>query len=137
MAAIATTSYIFWKGTGIGWDILLILIPAGLMTDGLIHSYFIVNHSRKAPSKTRAIIYGFDVLFPFIWTAAFTIAGLMPVATIAIFLSLAIAIGCTKTMMHSIEGGFAMIGDMDQRTSNLQSIFLVLLSLAFIVEKFV
>ena len=61
----------------------------------------------------------------------------MPLATIIIFLTLPVAIGCAKTMMTSIEGGAGIIADLDVRTANLQLMFSVLLTTAFIVGKFI
>ena len=61
--------------------------------------------------------------------------GLMPLSTIAIFLTLPVAMGCSRTMMKSIKGGAGIIADLDVRTANLQLIFSALLSLALVLDK--
>ena len=61
----------------------------------------------------------------------------MPLTTIIVFLTLPVAIACAQTMKNSIEGGVGVIADLDVRTANLQLIFSVLLTAAFIIGKFI
>lgn len=133
--------------TGIvDWGVLWIALPVGLITDGILHS----NNTRdmvpdkRAEIKTlamglgakaSAIMYGFEVLFPFAWIAVCSIMGIMPLSTIVIFLTLPVAMGCTQTMMKSVKGGCSIIADLDVRTANLQLMFSVLLSAALIASK--
>lgn len=133
--------------TGIvDWSVLWIALPVGLITDGILHS----NNTRdmvpdkRAEIKTlamglgvkaSAVMYGFEVLFPFVWIAVCSILGIMPLSTIIIFLTLPVALGCSQTMMKSINGGSSIIADLDVRTANLQLMFSVLLSAALIVSK--
>ena len=79
----------------------------------------------------------FEVIFPYAWIAVCSIAGLMPLSTIVIFLTLPVAMGCSRTMMKSINGGSDIIADLDVRTANLQLLFSALLSVALIVDKFI
>ena len=60
----------------------------------------------------------------------------MPVATVVVFMSLPVAIGCAQTMKNSVEGGTKMIADLDVRTANLQLVFSLLLTAAFVVARF-
>lgn len=132
----------------IAWSVLWIAVPVGLITDGILHS----NNTRDIASdrvarirtmamglgeKVSAWVYSFEVLFPFAWVAICSIIGLMPLSTIMIFLTLPIAMGCSRTMMKSIKGGVGIIADLDVRTANLQLIFSALLSLALIIDKFI
>lgn len=132
----------------IDWDVLWIALPVGLITDGILHS----NNTRDMLTDRRAGIttmamglgsrfsawlYGFEMIFPFVWVGVCSILGIMPLATIIIFLTLPVALGCAKTMMTSIEGGAGIIADLDVRTANLQLMFSVLLTTAFIVGKFI
>lgn len=132
----------------IAWSVLWIAVPVGLITDGILHS----NNTRDIASdrvarirtmamglgeKVSAWVYSFEVLFPFVWVAICSIIGLMPLSTIMIFLTLPIAMGCSRTMMKSIKGGVGIIADLDVRTANLQLIFSALLSLALIIDKFI
>ena len=133
--------------TGIvDWSVLWIALPVGLITDGILHS----NNTRdmvpdkRAEIKTlamglgakaSAIMYGFEVLFPFAWIAVCSIMGIMPLSTIVIFLTLPVAMGCSQTMMKSVKSGCSIIADLDVRTANLQLMFSVLLSAALIASK--
>ena len=130
----------------VDWSVLWIAVPVGLITDGILHS----NNTRdmvpdkRAEIKTlamglgkkaSAVMYGFEVLFPFVWIAVCSILGIMPLSTIVIFLTLPVAMGCSQTMMKSVKGGMSIIADLDVRTANLQLMFSVLLSAALIASK--
>lgn len=132
----------------IEWSVLWIALPVGLITDGILHS----NNTRDVltdkragittmamglGSKLSALLYGFEVIFPFIWIGVCSIAGIMPLTTLAIFLTLPVAIACAQTMKHSLTGGAGVIADLDVRTANLQLMFSVLLTLALVVGKFI
>lgn len=132
----------------IDWSVLWIALPVGLITDGILHS----NNTRDVitdrragittmamglGSKLSAWLYGFEVIFPFIWVGVCSIIGIMPLTTLAIFLTLPVAIACAQTMMHSLTGGAGVIADLDVRTANLQLMFSALLTIAFIVGKFI
>jgi len=140
------TSY---AATGvIDWNVLLVALPVGLITDGILHS----NNSRDVVTDRRAGIttmamsmgpeksvwlFGFEMLFPYIWVAALSMAGLLPLHTVVIFLTLPIAIGNARTMVKSLRAGSEIIADLDVRTANLQLLFSVLLAVAFFVAKFI
>lgn len=132
----------------IDWSVLWIALPVGLITDGILHS----NNTRDVitdrragittmamglGSKLSAWLYGFEVIFPFIWVGVCSIIGIMPLTTLAIFLTLPVAIACAQTMMHSLTGGAGVIADLDVRTANLQLMFSALLTIAFIAGKFI
>ena len=147
-AFLPTIGTSFVTTGAIDWSVLLIALPVGLITDGILHS----NNTRDTLTdrragiktmamglghKASAILYGFEVIFPYVWIGVLSIMGLMPITTIVIFLTLAVAIGCAKAMMHSLEGGSGVIADLDVRTANLQLMFSALLTVAFIVAKFI
>lgn len=130
----------------VDWSMLWAAVPVGLITDAILHA----NNTRdiatdsvaqirtlalKVGHKGAARIYSFEVVFPFAWIAICSIAGLMPLSTIIIFLTLPVAMGCSRTIMKSIKGGTAIIADLDVRTSNLQLMFSLLLTLAMIIDK--
>ena len=131
----------------IDWSVLWIALPVGLITDGILHS----NNTRdimtdkRAGIKTMAMglgpkasawIYVFEVLFPFVWVAACSLAGVLPLTTIIMFMALPVAIACAKTMKNSIKGGPVLIADLDMRTANLQLAFSLLLTVAFVIARF-
>mgnify|MGYP003295658092 CR=1 FL=1 len=138
-----------YAATGvIDWSVLYVALPVGLITDGILHS----NNTRDTHTdkragiktmamalgaKASAILYGFEVLFPFVWVGVLSILGIFPLTTIIIFLTLAVAIGCSQTMMKSLNGDLRIIADLDVRTANLQLMFSLLLTVAFVVAKFI
>ena len=140
------TSYV---ATGaIDWNVLFVALPVGLITDGILHS----NNSRDVVTDRRAGIstmamsmgaeksawlFGFEMLFPYVWVAALSMAGLLPVYTVFIFLTLPIAIGNARTMAKSLKAGVEMIADLDVKTANLQLMFSVLLTAALVAAKFI
>ena len=126
---------------------LIIALPRGPITDGIRHS----NNTRDMATDARAgiktmamslgvkpsaVLYGFEVIFPFVWVGICSICGFMPLATIIVFMTLPVAIACAQTMKKSVEGGMQMIADLDVRTANLQLMFSLLLTVAFVVAKF-
>lgn len=128
-------------------SVLLIALPLGLITDGILHS----NNTRdmhtdsragiktmamSLGAKSSAVLYGFEMLFPFVWIGVCSIAGFMPIATVIAFMTLPVAIACAQTMKNSVEGGLQMIADLDVRTANLQLFFSLLLTVAFVVARF-
>lgn len=140
------TSYV---ATGaIDWNVLFVALPVGLITDGILHS----NNSRDVVTDRRAGIstmamsmgaeksawlFGFEMLFPYVWVAALSMAGQLPVYTVFIFLTLPIAIGNARTMAKSLKAGVEMIADLDVKTANLQLMFSVLLTAALVAAKFI
>ena len=139
------TSYVV--SGGIIPSVLIIALPLGLITDGILHS----NNTRDMATdaragirtmamslgtKSSAILYGFEMIFPYVWVAICSIAGFMPIATVVVFMTLPVAIACAQTMKNSVEGGMQMIADLDVRTANLQLMFSVLMTVAFIVARF-
>jgi hypothetical protein len=63
-----------------------------------------------------------------VWTLGF------PMTSIMVFLTIAIAIGCSKTIVNSIEGGAHLTRDLGARTANLLHLFSILLAVAFIAS---
>jgi 1,4-dihydroxy-2-naphthoate octaprenyltransferase len=127
--------------------VLLVALPLGLITDGILHS----NNTRDMHTDSRAgiktmamslgvkssaVLYGFEMLFPFVWIGVCSIAGFMPIATVIAFMTLPVAIACAQTMKNSVEGGLQMIADLDVRTANLQLFFSLLLTVAFVAARF-
>lgn len=139
------TSY---AATGaVDWSVLWIALPVGLITDGILHS----NNTRDVitdkragittmamglGSKFSAWLYGFEVIFPYVWVGACSIIGIMPLATIMVFLTLPVAIASAQAMKHSLTAGPGIIADLDIKTANLQLLFSVLLTIALVIGRF-
>ncbi len=132
----------------IDWSVLWIALPVGLITDGILHS----NNTRdmipdkRAEIKTMAMglgkkasarLYSFEVIFPFVWIAVCSIMGLMPIYTVFVFLTLPVALGCSRTMIKAVNSDSDIIADLDVRTANLQLMFSVILSITFVVSKLI
>lgn len=147
-AFLPTLGTSFVAAGGIIPSVLIVALPLGLITDGILHS----NNTRDMKTDSRAgirtmamslgvkssaVLYGFEMIFPFIWVGVCSICGFMPLATIIIFMTLPVAIGCAKTMMNSVGGGVHMIADLDVRTANLQLMFSLLLTVSFVIARFI
>ena len=52
-------------------------------------------------------------------------------------MTIPIALGCAKTLLNGYDDGPEMTADLDVRTANLQLLFSVLLSVAFIAARFI
>lgn len=135
MLIIVILSFLFFKGGEMSWNILLAVVPAGILSAGILdaHRNIVKNNCTKA----SAWLYGFEVIFPFIWIGVCSVVGLMPLTTLAIFLTLPIAIACAQSMKFSLTGGTGVIADLDVRTAKLQILFSILLSAAFVAGKFI
>ena len=147
-AFLPTIGTSFVATGAIDWSVLLIALPLGLITDGILHS----NNTRDTHTdkragiktmamalgaKASALLYGFEVLFPFVWVGVLSIIGFFPLTTIIVFLTLVVAIGCSQTMMKSLNGDLKIIADLDVRTANLQLMFSALFTIALVVAKFI
>lgn len=147
-AFLPTIGTVFVTTGAIDWSVLLIALPVGLITDGILHS----NNTRdmvpdkRAEIKTlamglgakaSAVMYSFEVLFPFVWVIVCVAMKLMPWPVLAALVAFPIALGCSKTMMKSPKEGAELILDLDQKTAQLQMVFSLLLSIAFVISKFV
>lgn len=131
----------------IDWNVLWVAVPVGLITDGILHSNntrdivldneaSITTLAMKLGVKASAWLYSFEVLFPYVWIAVCSIVGIMPLYTVFVFLTLPVAMGCSRTIMKAMKTGSDIIFDLDVRTSNLQLLFSLLLSAAFVVAYF-
>jgi 1,4-dihydroxy-2-naphthoate octaprenyltransferase len=137
-----------YAATGvIDWDVLYVALPVGLITDGILHS----NNTRDILTDKRAGIttmamalggklsswlYGFEMIFPFVWIGVLSMIGIMPLHTIIVFMTRPVAVACHRTMNRSLKEGARPIADLDVRTANLQLVFSALLTVAFVAAKY-
>ena len=130
----------------IDWSVLLIALPIGLITDGILHSNNTrdMAHDSRADIKTFAMMigpkasswfYAFEMVFPYVWVGVLSLLGILPVYTIIIFLTIPIAIGCAGTLVKAPQD-ITIIADLDVRTANLQLLFSLLLSISFVLAYF-
>lgn len=111
----------------INWAVLTAIVPFGLIASGITHGR----------NKTAAYSYAFEILVTYVYLAVCSIVGIFPMTTIIVFMTIPVALGCSKTMMNSIEGGAHLTRDLGARTANLLHLYSVLLAVAFAVAKFI
>ena len=130
----------------IDWNVLWIALPVGLITDGILHSNNTrdIVHDKRAEIKTlamglgtkvSAVMYSFEVLFPFVWVAVCASMKIMPWLALISLVAFPIALGCSRTMMKCPKEGVDVILDLDQKTAKLQMVFSLLLSISFVATK--
>lgn len=122
------------------WSVLWAAAPVGLLVSGITHSGHIYDKLNDSASecnqgtmKASVWLYGFEMIFPYVWVGVLSMFGILPLHTAVIFLTLVLAISNSKIMMNLLEGGIDMIADLDVRTANLQLVFSVLLTISFLV----
>lgn len=123
-AAVATSLI---ATCSVHWNVLCAIVPVGLIASGITHG----------KNRIAAQSYAFEILTTYVYLAICSIIGIFPIATVIVFMTIPIAIGCSKTMMNSIEGGAHLTKDLGARTANLLHLFSTLLSVAFAVARFI
>lgn len=119
LVAIAT-SYI--ATMTIHWDILMAILPVGLICSGITHGL----------GKGAAYLYASEIMVTYLYVALLSFFGIFPMTTILVFLTIPIAIGCSKTIINSTEGAVHLTKDLGARTANLLHLFSILLAVAFV-----
>ena len=147
-AFLPTLGTSFVVAGGIVPSVMIIALPLGLITDGILHCNNtrdmvtdkragITTMAMKLGPASAAKLYAFEMIFPFVWVGICSIAGILPLHTIIIFMTIPIALGCAKTLLNGYDDGPEMTADLDVRTANLQLLFSVLLSVAFVAARFI
>ena len=140
------TSYV---ATGnVDWSVCWLSLPVGLITVGILH----VNNMRdtlhdkraniktlamKAGSRASAIIYSFEVLFPFVCVAVCAIAGIFPIISLFVLAALKTAWKNASMAMRYQREGMDAVKGIDEKTAQLQLMFSLLLSLSFVISAFI
>ena len=108
------------------WDLLAAIAPFASVASGITHGQ----------GKTAAHFYAGELMTSYAYLAILSIIGIFPMATIIVFMTIPVAIGCSKTMVNSIEGGTHLTRDLGARTANLLRMYSALLAVAFAVARF-
>ena len=124
ISAIATA---FISTGQIHWDVLIAILPFGLVASGITHGR----------NRIAARSYAFNIMVTYVYIALLSIIGILPMATIIVFMTIPVALGCSKTMMNSMEGGAHLTRDLGARTANLLHMYSLLLAAAFAVARFI
>jgi len=130
----------------LGMREVLLSIPVGLLTTAILHANDIrdIYHDKKAEIKTLSIIIGRDhaktlygglILISYLSVIAATLAGVTPVWSIAVLITLPIAIGNIKKLYAEKENGMG-IETLDQETAKLQMLFGILYVASILVPAF-
>ena len=128
--ALVLLSWIAAKGS-LNWNILLPILPMAMM----IFAIFIAKSQNKL---AYAKVFAFEVVFPYAWVGICSAAGFMPMHTIIIFLTIAIALGCAKTLLLAAGGkNEAIVADLLPRTLNLYILFTLLLATGFTLPRYI
>ena len=115
------TSYI--ATATLSWEILLAILPVGMICSGITHGH----------NKVAAKIYAGEIMFTYAYVTILTFIGIFPMTTILIFLTIPIAIGCSKTIINSTEDAAHLTKDLGARTANLLHLFSTLFAIALLV----
>lgn len=139
------TSYVV---TGaIQWEACWLVLPIGLITVGILHSNNMrdSNQDRRAEIETfamkigaraSAVIYAFEVLFPFVAVAVCAVTGIFPILSLIVFSAVKIAWNNALMAMKYQQMGMEAMRGIDERTAQLQLIFSMLLSVSFLISGF-
>ena len=125
-------------------SVLLLSVPVGLITVGILHA----NNTRDMEQDTRANIrtfamcigkkwsvriYCFEVLFPFFHIGGLVGAGLLPYWSFMVFVVMPVAFAnSSKVLRYPNEGMSAMVG-IDEKTAQLQLGFSMMLFISLMV----
>lgn len=139
------TSYVV---TGsINWEVCWLALPVGLITVGILHSNNmrdvhqdkranIETFAMKIGTRASAVIYAFELLFPFVAVAVSVVAGIFPVISLIAFSAIKIAWKNSIMAMMSQQQGTELLKGVDESTAQLQLVFSLLLSVSFVISGF-
>lgn len=134
----------------VDWSVLIVALPLGLVTDGILHCNNTrdIRTDRKAGINTLAMriggrysvaIYIFEVLFPYLWILGCAIVSgwswIAVVLPITFPLSFPLAIRLARRMRGYLKSGEEALSDLDQQTAKLQLLLSLSLAAAFVVMK--
>lgn len=125
-------------------DLLLIIVPVGLITVAILHA----NNTRdietdvrakistlamKLGKKTDVFLYIFEVIFPFLWIVGCVVLGYFPWWSLLTMLGLLPAIANARAMLRLPKEGISAISNLDEKTAKLQLLFSLLFTVTFLI----
>lgn len=125
-------------------DLLLIIVPVGLITVAILHA----NNTRdietdvrakistlamKLGKKTDVLLYIFEVIFPFLWIVGCVVLGYFPWWSLLTMLGLLPAIANARAMLRLPKEGISAISNLDEKTAKLQLLFSLLFTVTFLI----
>lgn len=130
------------------WNVLWNALPVGLITVAILHA----NNTRDIPTDHRARIatlamkvgkrisiylYGFEVLFPFVWIVGCMMCGLLPWWSLIALLALVPTMGNLGMLRRFMVQGEEAIACLDEATAKLQLLFSLMLSLSLCLAAWI
>ena len=124
-------------------DALVLSVPVGLITVGILHSNNTrdIEQDRRAGIKTFAmcvggkvstVLYCLEMLVPFVWVIVCTVLDVLPGWSILVIASAKMAFdNARQALRYNKEGMKALVG-VDEKTAQLQLAFSVLMFVSFI-----
>ena len=125
-------------------DVLVLSVPVGLITVGILHSNNTrdIEQDKRAGIRTFAMcvggkvssfLYCVEVIFPFVWVVSGILLGWFPYWSVLALVALVLALGnARQAMKYNKEGMKALVG-VDEKTAQLQLAFSVLMFISFVV----
>lgn len=125
-------------------DLLLIIVPVGLITVAILHA----NNTRdietdvrakistlamKLGKKTDVLLYIFEVIFPFLWIVGCVVLGYFPWWSLLTMLGLLPAVANARAMLRLPKEGISAISNLDEKTAKLQLLFSLLFTVTFLI----
>ena len=124
-------------------DALVLSVPVGLITVGILHSNNTrdIEQDRRAGIKTFAmcvggkvstVLYCLEMLVPFVWVIVCTVLDVLPGWSILVIAAAKMAFdNARQALRYNKEGMKALVG-VDEKTAQLQLAFSVLMFISFI-----
>lgn len=134
----------------IDWSVLIVALPLGLITDGILHC----NNTRDTVTDRNAGIttlamriggrlsvwmYIFEVIFPYYWilgcAISFGHSWIAVVLPLVFPVSFPLALRLARRMYGYLKSGEEAISDLDQHTAKLQLLLSLSFAAAFVIMR--
>lgn len=131
------------------WPTIFATIPVGLMVVAILHSNNARDHihDHAASIHTLAMVigqkasywvYALEVVFlPYTWIAVMAGASIYTPLSLAGFITLPIALSNNKQFRNMVYNGSGNINNLDVKTAQLQMQLGLIMSIAFILGKYI
>lgn len=126
------------------WSVLYLAVPVGFITVAILHC----NNTRDMDTDRRADIstiamrlggrvsvwlYCIEILLPYVWLTVCAVAGLFPLWTLLVWLTVIPAIMNVRTAVSYFSDGSGAIARLDEATAKLQLLFSLVLGVSFVI----
>ena len=126
------------------WSVLYLAVPVGFITVAILHC----NNTRDMDTDRRADIstiamrlggrvsvwlYCIEILLPYVWLTVCAVAGLFPLWTLLVWLTVIPAIMNVRTAVSYFSDGSGAIARLDEATARLQLLFSLVLGVSFVI----